>query len=757
MALSDDRRWSLLESAPDAMVIVDTAGKIVFVNTQAERIFGYSPQELLGQPVETLIPEQIRHAHVRHRTEYAAEPHTRPMGVGLELRGRRKDGSTFPVEISLSPLEESNGRFVASAIRDITERKEIEVALRLSEERYRRLVAEVKDYAIFMLDPQGRVKSWNEGAERIKGYRADEIVGRHFSSFYPAEAVERGLPEEEIKIATWEGRWEGEGWRIRKDGSRFWASVVITALHDEDGKLLGFTKVTRDITEQKRVRESFLLEVTNALLSNLDITKLLTAIGACVRQVKAFDYASVALYDPETKMLRIQSIGSAGVPALPGNFLLPVAGTPHGAAYASGKALLLRGSAAEGFPFELPEHLARASIKAGCWIPLTGREGPLGTLNVYSRQAETFAEEDVSALGQLAGQVSVALNNALAFQRIADLNARLAKEKLYLEDELRTETNFNEIIGNSRALKRVLRQIETVAPTDSTVLILGETGTGKESLARAVHDLSPRRGRGFVRVNCASVPAGLLESELFGHEKGAFTGAIAQRIGRFELAHQGTLFLDEVGEIPLELQSKLLRVLQEKQFERLGNSRTMTSDVRIVAATNRDLNKLVASGQFRSDLFYRLSVFPVIVPPLRDRTEDIPLLVHFFLARFAKRMGKNVDAVPPETMAALCRYSWPGNVRELEHVVERAVILSLGPELRIPRSELESARPGYSQDAATPTSSTLEEIERGHILNVLREAKGKIGGSGGAAERLGMNRTTLNSRMQKLGISRKDV
>jgi formate hydrogenlyase transcriptional activator len=755
-ALAD--RWYLLESAPDAMVIVDSAGKIVFANSQAERVFGYEPRELLDQPVETLIPEQIRHAHVRDRTEYSAAPRTRPMGTGLELRGRRKDGSTFPVEISLSPIEDANGRFVASAIRDITDRKEIEVALRLSEERYRRLVAEVKDYAIFMLDPQGRVKSWNEGAERIKGYRADEIIGRHFSCFYPSEVVERGVVDEEIKIATWEGRWEGEGWRIRKDGSRFWASVVITALHDEDGKLLGFTKVTRDITEQKRVRESFLLEVTNALLSNLDITKLLTAIGSCVRQVKAFDYASVAVYDPETKMLRVHSIlGAPGIAPLPEAVLLPVAGTPHGAVYVSGKPLLLRGSAAERFPFEMPKHLAAASIQSGCWIPLTGREGPLGTLNVFSLQAGAFAEEDVTALGQLAGQVSVALDNALAFQRIADLNARLAREKHYLEDELRTETNFNDIIGNSRALKRVLKQIETVAPTDSTVLILGETGTGKERLARAVHDLSPRRGRPFVRITCASVPAGLLESELFGHEKGAFTGAIAQRIGRFELAHQGTLFLDEVGEIPLELQSKLLRVLQEKQFERLGNSRTMTSDVRIVAATNRDLNKLVASGQFRSDLFYRLSVFPVMVPPLRDRAEDIPLLVHFFLARFAKRMGKGIEVVPPETMQALCRYSWPGNVRELEHVVERAVILSPGPELRIPLTELESVGAGNAQDAKRQTSSTLEEIERGHILNVLRETKGKIGGAGGAAERLGMNRTTLNSRMQKLGISRKDL
>src|SRR5579862_6746578 len=540
LAPSDDRGWRILESAPDAMVIVDATGKIAFVNSQAERIFGYASQELLGQPVETLIPEQIRHAHVRHRTEYVAQPHTRPMGVGLELRGCRKDGSTFPVEISLSPIEQGGTRFVASAIRDITEKKEVEVALRLSEEQYRRLVSEVKDYAIFMLDPEGRVKSWNEGAQRIKGYRADEIIGRHFSCFYPSEMAERGVPDEEIKIAASEGRWEGEGWRIRKDGSRFWASVVITALHDENGKPLGFTKITRDITEQKRVRESFLLEVTNALLSNLDVTRLLVAIGTCVRQLKAFDYASVAVYDPETKMLRVHSVGTGpGISLLPDAVLLPVAGTPHGAAYTSRKALLLKGSADERFPFDMPEHLTHASIKSGCWIQLTGREGPLGTLNVYSRQPGAFAEDDVTALAQLGSQISVALDNALAFQRIADLNARLAKENLYLEDELRTETDFRDIIGSSRALKRVLKQIETVAPTDSTVLILGETGTGKELIARAIHNLSSRRDQILVKVNCAAIPLGLLESELFGHERGAFTGAIAQKTGRFELANKG--------------------------------------------------------------------------------------------------------------------------------------------------------------------------------------------------------------------------
>ena len=752
LGVASAERWRLLDSAPDAMVIVDGSGRIAFANSQAVGMFGYARHELLGQPIEILTPESVRQVHVRHRTEFTASPRTREMGSGLELKGRRKDGTTFPVEISLSPLEEPDGRFVVSAIRDMTERRRLQEVLRLSEERFRRLVAEVKDYAIFLLDPDGNVKTWNEGAQRIKGYQADEIIGRHFSVFYPSEEIERGRPAEELETAAREGRVEDEGWRVRKDGSRFWASVVITALHNEQGKPLGFAKIVRDITERKRVRESFLLEITNALLSNIDITKLLSAIGLCVRQVKDFDYATLTLYDPETKMLRVQPVAAApGVDPFPSGILIPIAGSPNGWSYVSGKSLLMKGSPGEHFEFELPQHLVRQSVKSGYWVPLIGREGPLGTLNLFSRQSGAFSEDDLPRLSQLASQIAVALDNALAYQRLADLNARLAKEKLYLEDELRTNANFEEIIGGSKALRGVLKQIETVAPTDSTVLILGETGTGKERLARAVHDLSPRRGRPFVKVNCASVPAGLLESELFGHEKGAFTGAIAQRIGRFELAHQGTLFLDEVGEIPLDLQPKLLRVLQEKQFERLGSSRTLTTDVRIVAATNRDLGKLVASGQFRSDLYYRLSVFPVLVPPLRDRAEDIPLLVHYFLSKFSKTMGKSIESVPPDTMQALTRYPWPGNVRELEHVVERAVILSPGPELRIPHTEL-----AYGDEVVPKTPSTMHEMERDHIIRVLRDTKGKIGGPGGAAERLGMNRTTLNSRMQKLKISRKD-
>ena len=358
----------------------------------------------------------------------------------------------------------------------------------------------------------------------------------------------------------------------------------------------------------------------------------------------------------------------------------------------------------------------------------------------------------VGFLQLVANQVAVAVENALAFQEIEALKDQLSKANAYLEEEVRTEHNFGEIIGDSAALRRVLQEVETVAPTGSTVLIRGETGTGKELIARAVHDLSPRQGRTFVKLNCAAIPTGLLESELFGHEKGAFTGAIMQKIGRFELAHQGTLFLDEVGDIPQELQPKLLRVLQEQEFERLGSTRTIKVDVRLVAATNRDLARMVADGRFRSDLYYRLNVFPLVLPPLRERRDDIPRLVRHFTQRFARRMGRRIEAIPAAIMDALVSYPWPGNVRELQNVIERAVILSPGPALQVPLGDLQSA----VTQAPEPTAAavTLAEAEREHILGALRETGWVVAGPKGAAARLGMKRSTLQEKMRKLGISR---
>jgi formate hydrogenlyase transcriptional activator len=424
--------------------------------------------------------------------------------------------------------------------------------------------------------------------------------------------------------------------------------------------------------------------------------------------------------------------------------------SPAGEAFSTGKPLLVDRLDAQTFPSEITEMLIRDGIRSGCWLPLVGRESTLGTLNVCSLQESSFTGADVDLLSQVANQVAIAVDNALAFRQIAELKDKLAEEKSYLEDEIRSEYNFDEIVGESPALKQVLDQVRTVAGTDSTVLILGETGTGKELIARAIHDLSRRRDRTLVKLNCAAIPTGLLESELFGHEKGAFTGAIAQKIGRLELANKGTLFLDEVGDIPLELQPKLLRALQEQEFERLGATRTVHVDVRLVVATNRNLEQMVAEHTFRQDLFYRLNVFPVCVPPLRDRAGDIPLLVHYFVNKHAQRMGRHIERIPGETMRALCHRQWSGNVRELGNIIERAVILSPGPVLNVPPGAL--GAPAPRPERKPP--QTLRASERELILGALREANGVVAT---AALRLGMKRTTLNSKMQKLGISRSDL
>ncbi len=448
----------LFEFSPDAIIASDQQGRITHANSRVETMFGYPRAELLGQPIEILVPERYRQAHPGHRHHYEAVARVRPMGAGLKLFGRRKDGSEFPVDIMLGPVETDGGNIVLSVIRDLTEKTEAEEALR-----------------------------------------------------------------------------------------------------------------------------------------------------------------------------------------------------------------------------------------------------------------------------------------------------KIELQKRYLEEELNTEARFEEIIGESVALKRVLKHVETVAATEVTALILGETGTGKEAIARAIHHLSSRKAHVMVKLNCAAIPAGLLESELFGHERGAYTGAIDRKIGRLELAHEGTLFLDEIGDLPLELQPKILRALQEREFERLGSTRSIPVNVRLVAATNRDLTKMVAEGRFRSDLYYRLRVFPIHLPPLRERREDIPLLVRHFVDRHARKMNKKIETITDETMRALTRWDWPGNIRELENFIERAVILSNGPILRAPLGELE-----MPEVSNLPQNSSLEATEREHILRVLRETKGKIGGSSGAAARLGLIRTTLNSKMKKLGIERKD-
>jgi formate hydrogenlyase transcriptional activator len=521
--------------------------------------------------------------------------------------------------------------------------------------------------------------------------------------------------------------------------------------------------VQRQLKEQHD-RMKLLLEVNNSVVSALDLRELIKAVSVSLRALVPHEYASISLYDAETQRLHIHALDfpvSKGM--LTEGLSVPVEGSPTGRALTTGQTVFITSADIEQFGSDMARRILAEGLKSAVCLPLISHGRPLGTLTVASLREQNFPPADAELLQHVANQIAIGVENALAYGQVVEQANKLTEEKLYLQDEIRTEYNFEEIVGESPALKRILQQIGTVAPTDSTILILGETGTGKELIARAIHNLSARRERTLVKVNCAAIPTGLLESELFGHEKGAFTGAIAQRIGRFELAHRGTILLDEVGDIPLELQPKLLRVLQEQEFERLGSPRTIRVNVRLVAATNANLTQKVADNQFRIDLYYRLNVFPLTIPPLRERPEDIPLLVRYFAQKHAREMKKPIDTIPIRAMTALTEYHWPGNVRELENFIERAVILSRGAELEIPLGELKQRpRPVTTLTAARMAGrssdgiATLHDAERDHIVRALSETKWVIGGPAGAAARLGIKRTTLQSRMRKLGITRQN-
>jgi formate hydrogenlyase transcriptional activator len=530
------------------------------------------------------------------------------------------------------------------------------------------------------------------------------------------------------------------------------AVAVDNVLHDESARSAN-QQLTRD-----RDRLQLLLEVTNAVVSHLNLDDVFRAVSAFVRRVIPHDGSSLLLYEPGGSYFRVHVLRAKEADTFVEEGRADAVSTksPSVIAITRREATLFTERDLKELaigPNSAATRILAAGVKSFCCVPLLSHDRALGSFNVGSAVADAFSREDVELLGQVAQQLAIAVENALAYRQIAELKEKLNTEKLYLEDEIRTERNFEEIIGHSPALKQVLSQVEIVAPTDSTVLIQGETGTGKELIARAIHSLSNRRDRTFVKLNCAAIPTGLLESELFGHERGAFTGAIAQKIGRFELAHGGTLFLDEVGDIPLELQSKFLRVLQEQEFERLGSTRTIRVDIRLIAATNRDLSALVVDKQFRSDLYYRLNVFPINNPPLRERADDVSSLVQYFSQKFAKRMNKNIETIPVETMETLTRYHWPGNIRELQNFIERAVILSRGSTLVAPLAELKQHVKAARSDGARPFT-TLEEAEREHIRQALEDANWLVGGPAGAAAKLGMKRTTLQSKIAKLGIAR---
>ncbi len=581
----------LFDANPDVVIVTDWEGRILKANSRIESVFWYTGTELIGLPIETLIPERFRSAHQGSRQRYTAEPHDRPMGTQLNLCGRRKDGMEFPVDVALSPFETKGRRYVLCMIRDITERKKAEEAQRRGEQ-LQALFRQTSD-ALLVVDTEGKIREVNPQLERYFGYSRAELIGHAVEMLIPEalrvnhEALRRDYTMRPHPSPMGFGR-EIHG--IRKDGSLFPADIMLTPVEIAEGRAV--LCVVRDISEKIRLQEEL---------------------------------------------------------------------------------------------------------------------------------------------------------------------ERNERERRYLEKEFDAVPGLEGIIGKSEALKEVMRKVEIVASTDATVLLLGETGTGKDVIARAIHQLSRRSQKSRITLNCAAIPAGLLESELFGHEKGAFTGATEQKVGRIELAHGGTLVLDEIGELPLELQPKLLRVLQEKMFERVGGRRTIPVDIRLIAATNRDLGEMVIDKEFRSDLYYRLNVFPIVLPPLRERREDIPMLVEYFVEKHARNLDRRIERIPTEVMEALARWDWPGNVRELENFIERSVILTRGPELWAPLAELTRAEHTVPDAQDPPNgSSTLESMERQHILSVLRETRGIISGPRGAAVRLGMKRTSLNWKLKKLGIERND-
>jgi PAS domain S-box-containing protein len=648
--------------------------------------------KLLGLPRERIIGHPIADF-----AQPGFKPQIAQLGRALQERGQQ-EGTLRLVRPDASPREvEYTAKGNVLPVRHILilhDKAPAETEQAATE----RAPSWVQDFALYLLDVDGAVVAWYAGAERIYGYQADETVCQHLAFLYPGEDTLRAKLQQEFKRAAAEGHMVTEGWQARKDGSRFWANAITMALKDEDGELQGFARAVRDFSDRHERDEK--LRRSHARIRPIPSQSTIAGVVS-----GEFDRV------PEANDAFLELIGYSREDLLEGRLHWPDLTPPEYSA--------------------LDDLAHEEGLRFGACTPFE----------------KELIRKDGTRVPVLVVTAVLKLAPFRWITFVQDLRERDRLESVEEEDTA-PKQDFEEIVGGSAALRRVQRQVEVVAPTDANVLILGETGTGKELVARAIHRMSPRKNLPFVTLNCAAIPTGLLESELFGYERGAFTGALSQKIGRFEMAHRGTLFLDEVGDIPLDLQPKLLRALQEKSFERLGGTKTIPIDVRLVAATNRNLTQMMGDKLFRSDLYYRLKVFPITTPPLRDHPEDIPILARHFTKKYAGKMGRHIENIPSETMRALVSWHWPGNVRELENFIERAVILSTGISLRAPLAEIRA-------DAADATGGgTLAQVERDHIIRVLRESGGVVTT---AATRLGLHRTTLNAMMRKLGISRKDL
>jgi formate hydrogenlyase transcriptional activator len=669
----------------------------------------------------------------------------------VEQRVRRFDNVYRWFRTTAQPLRDQSGRVIRwyGVALDIEDGKRVEEALRASEQSLRLVVDSIPGLVCTM-NAAGEFQLFNRQILEYLGGTPEELKSWATSDVVHPDDLPRVMAAFRSSIETGHP-YDMEHRCRRATGVYRWFQVRALPVRDAEARIISWYILLTDIDKRKQAEDrlQLLLDVTNQVVSNLQLRDLLRAISASVRRVMQCDLVGVFLPDSEGNRLQTFVLDFPESKGFIREEYCSMEESLGGFVFHTGKPWT--GTTSDILQLGMKDDpIIPEGLKTGCMLPLISRNRVLGLLGLGRREENGFSPADVGFLTQVASQIAIGVENALEYGQITEAKERLAEQKLYLEDEIRLEHNFEEIIGNSPRLKGVLESVRIVAPADSTVLIQGETGTGKEMIARAIHNLSSRKGQAFVKVNCAAIPLGLLESELFGHEKGSFTGAIAQRIGRFELAHKGTLFLDEVGDIPLELQPKLLRVLQEQEFERLGSTRTQRVDVRLLAATNASLAQMVAEKKFRSDLYYRLNVFPIDVPPLRERRDDIPLLVRYFANKYARRMGKQIESIPNETMEALTNYSWPGNIRELQNLMERSALLSSGPSLRVPLAEILTD----SGLSAASGGNALEQAEREQIVRALRESNWVVGGARGAAVRLGLKRTSLAYKMQKLGISR---
>jgi len=770
-------RWrSVFDNSAIGVAVADLNGRVLATNANYQNMLGYTESEFEGISFLDIAHEDYCEADWALVTELLAGKRDQ---FQIEKQYRRKDGSLVWVRnnVSLVRDPESTPQFMLALSEDITERKHAEEALQKSEERALLILNSAAE-GIFGCDTHGTCLFCNTAAAQILGYdNPEQLLGQNMHAI-EHHTRKDGTPFPIDECPIYIGFLENRGVHVdddvfwRQDGSSFPVEYWSHPLFRE-GKTVGAVVTFLDITERKNADEALrkseqrkhtLLEINNAIITNLTRDALFSSAFESIRRVVPFDRAAFLLYQPESKTLKLLSMeGPSDSDFFRVGKEYSLQETQISAWVLEHQEVVTRGDLKREQQSQGERRLVSEGIQSYCVVPLIAMGQSLGTFAVWSETKNRYTEADAELLREVANQVALAIANMKSYEEIASLKARLEKENVYLQEEIRTEHNFEEIVGDSPPLLALLRRVDQVAPTDSTVLIFGETGTGKELIARAIHDRSNRKNRPLVKVNCSAISAGLVESELFGHVKGAFTGAFERRIGRFELADGGTIFLDEVGELPLDTQVKLLRVLQEREFEPVGSNRSVHVDVRIICATNRNLEESIRAGTFRSDLYYRLNVFPLEVPPLRERRSDIDQLARFFVSRYARNLGKKITGISEAATQKLLSYSWPGNIRELQNVIERALILSNGPILDLD-SELTCVSaspvlPDAPEVAEVPYADqsplrTLHEVERAHILAVLQQTHGVIEGANGAAKTLGMHPNTLRHRMEKLGIKR---